>query len=373
MIQHLLDTAGPTCVIPPGVHDVPEGTRLTVPNGVERIIGDGATVRVVDANGAPSTAVPTVGLFNCGLRPASRLEVRGLTIVGPDTTGWDQNTDVPYGAVEWVHAKTWASTLIIDGVTISGGYGYGVYRAGGGRLDVHNSILSGWVGGLACFESHNGTGSVLVRNTALCAPARSKHSSIGAYLHPHLDVTWDNVTATGWNRFACYLNGSPTAEGSHTLVDVTATDCSLIQTASSSQTTLVRCVEQGTPRNGGSVLKGPVLSVGSRWSSEKPVTVMSGNAPERRFVGDRFDGPGYWLSCGGTTAGTVEAVGCTFDLGPRASALQVTNRSTVAAEFTSCEFTGATRWTVNVEGGSVRFVDMDPPTPVRVVAPGVML
>jgi hypothetical protein len=188
-----------------------------------------------------------------------------------------------------------------------------------------------------------------------------------------LDVTWDNVTGAWWGRFLCYLNGSPSAVGSHTFLDVTATDCSLIQTASATQTTLVRCVEQGTPKNGGSVLKGRVLSIGSTWASVKPITIMSGNAPDRRFVGDTFTGPGYWLSCGAGTAGSVTAVGCTFTLGARASALQMTSLSTIAAKFTSCVFTGATRWTVNVEGGSVKFVDMAVPAPVRVVAPGVML
>jgi hypothetical protein len=378
MIQQLLDAtpAGGTCVIPPGVYDVPERTKLTVPNTVERIIGDGATVRVVDANGNQSTLTPTMSLFECGnrLTPGSRLEVRGLTIIGPDTTGWDLNADIPHSAINWTYYKTWDSTLIIDGCTITGGYGYAVQRSGGGRLDIHNSSLSGWVGGVAFFEGHGGHGSMLVRNTTMPAPTHSKYSSIGAYIHPHLDVTWDNVTATGWNRYAVYLNGTPQSAGNHTLIDVTATDCSLIQTGSSSETTLVRCVEQGTPKNGGSFFKGPVLSCGTRWAGAGMISFLSGNAPARRFVRDTIATPKTWIAAGTGTAGSILLNDCTLELTAKTQAVKLTNQSTVAVKVVSSGFTGtSTVFTFNAEGGTLRFVDCPPFPNVRAVAPGVLL
>lgn len=374
MIQTLLNAGTPTVVIPPGTYDVLEHTRLTVPNSVTAIHGYGATVRVVDGNGNPSTAIPTTGLFHCGLRPSSRLDVRGLTIHGPDTTGWDQNADNPTGAIEWVNARTWAAVLTVEDVTITGGYGYGVYRSGGGRLDIVNSSLSGWVGGYAFFESHGGSGTNLLRNVTMTAPATSKYSSIGAYVHPHLDVTWDNVTATNWNRFALYLNGNPQSAGDHTLVDVTATDCALIQTGSSSETTLVRCVEQGTPKNGGSFFKGPVRSTGSRWAGAGMISFLSGNAPTRRFIGDTIATPKGWLAGGSNTSGAVLLNDCTVELTSKTQVVKLTNQSTVAVKVVSTGFTGSsTVFTFNAEGGTLRFVDCPTFPNVRAVAPGVLL
>lgn len=375
MIQTLLNAGTPTVVIPPGTYDVLERTRLTVPFGVERIIGDGAVVRVVDANGNQSTLTPTMSLFDCGLRPSSRFEVRGLTIVGPDCSTWAQSIDGPHAAINWIHAKTWDSTLIIDGVTVTGGYGYAVQRAGGGRFEIHNSSLSAWEGAAAFFESHGGSGSMLVRNTNLPAPARTKFSSIGAYIHPHLDVTWDNVTCTNWNRWACYLNGSPQSAGHHTLIDVTATDCSLIQTGSSSETTLVRCVEQGTPKNGGSFLKGPVRSTGTRWASTTGmISFLSGNAPDRRFIGDTIATGKTWMAAGSGTAGRVLLNDCNVELTAKTQVVKLTNQSTVAVKVVSTGYTGtSTVYTFNAEGGSLRFVDCPTFPNVRAVAPGVLL
>lgn len=377
MIQNLLNTAGSTCVIPPGTYDVPERTKLTVPFGVERIIGDGAVVRVVDANGNPSVLTPTMPLFDCGLRPNnSRLEVRGLTVDGPVASSWDPYTSGPHGAFHWVHARTWSSTLILDGVTVNGGYGYGVNRSGGGRLEIHNSSLSGWVGGVAFFESvGTGGGSMLVRNATLAPTTAHKYDSIGGYIHPHLDVTWDNVSASSWKRWACYLNGSPQSAGNHTLIDVTATDCSLIQSGSSSETVLVRCVEQGTPQNGGSFFKGPVRSTGSRWASTTGmIGFMSGNAPDRRFIGDTIATGRTWLAGGSNTAGRVLLNDCTVELTSKTQVVKLTNQSQVAVRVVSTGYTGtSTVFTFNAEGGSLRFIDCPVFPNVRAVAPGVLL
>jgi hypothetical protein len=45
----------------------------------------------------------------------------------------------------------------------------------------------------------------------------------------------------------------------------------------------------------------------------------------------------------------------------------------VAVKLVSCTVSGSTRWAANIEAGSIRFVDMPVPNPVRVVAPGVLL
>lgn len=376
MIQQLLDNSTGLCFIPQGTYNVLEGTRLNVPNNVWMILGYGAVINVVDVYGNISTKVPTCSLFECGQRPNNtRLEIRGLTINGPITTGWDQNTENSHGAINWVFYKTWDSILTIEDVKITGGYGYAVQRSGGGRLDIFNCELQGWVGGYSHFEGHGGYGSSTVRKTKLLAPANSKYSSIGAYIHPHLDVLWDNVYADNWNRYACYLNGSPQSAGNHDLLEVTANNCSLIQTGSSSETTLVRCVEQGTPKNGGSYFKGPVLSVGSRWAGAGTIGFLNYNNVDRRFVRDVFaKTSGLCMAAGANTQGRILFNNCYAELSNKVAILKLTNLCSVTAKVVSSTYSGtSTGFVFNIEGGSLQFIDSPVFPNTRVVAPGILL
>lgn len=59
---------------------------------------------------------------------------------------------MPHGAIQWSFYKTWDSAMVVENVTVEGGYGYGVHRGGGGSLTITGSYLSGWVGAVACFE-----------------------------------------------------------------------------------------------------------------------------------------------------------------------------------------------------------------------------
>lgn len=369
MIQDLLNATplGGVCDLTGQSFTVPHGTTITVPRSMS-IVGGTITV--------PGNTIPTAPLFELsGLvgPTAHRVEFRGVTINGPDSTGWPSTTNNSHGAINWSIYRTWDSTLIIDGCTITGGYGGAVIRNGGGRLDITNSHLEGWVYAVAFFEGHGGHGTLLVRDTTFQAPVNSKYDSIGAYVHPHLHVTMERVEANDWNRFALYLNGNPQSAGHHDLIDVTANNCSLIQTGSSSTTTLVRCAELGTVSNGGSFFKGPVLSIESLWGSTGTIGFLPGVAHARRFVGDVFSGANYWVACGANTIGSVTFTNCTLNLGYRPSALQVTNRSTIAARFVTCTIAGTPRWVVNLEGGTVKFVDMPVPTAIRVVAPGALI
>lgn len=362
-------------VIPPGEYTVPEHTKFNIPFNLYTLYGYGAYIKIVDANGDLSKAVPTQSLFDCGNRPNSRLDIKGLTINGPDTTGWDQNIDNPMGAINWVYYKTWDSCLTIQDVKITGGYGYGVQRSGGGKFYLIDCELSGWVGGFSFFESHGGYGESIAYNVKLHAPVNSKYSSIGAYIHPHLDVFWDNVDAKDWNRYACYLNGNPQSAGTHKLSSVTATNCSLIQTGSSSETILANCVEQGTVKNGGSYFKGPVTSTGSRWASTGMIGFLSGTNVDRRFIRDTFaKSTGICMAAASNTQGRILFNNCHAELANKAAILKLVNLSTVSAKVVSCTYSGtSSAFVFNIEGGSVQFIDSPVFPNTRVVAPGILL
>ena len=365
-LQALLDATpdGETCVIPAGDHAVPEGTCLHVPYGVAAIDATGATIRVVGADGQRSTVRPTVPLFDCGQRPnGSTFTFRGGHLIGPDTYGWDVLDDVGVSAIQWSFYKTWDSVMTVDGVTVEGGYAYAVMRSGGGDLTITGSHLSGWVGAVACFEGHGGHGTFTASDCLFPAPQQSKYSSIGAYVHPHLDTIWTNVHLCGWNRYALYLNGSPSGVGSHhSLIDVTATDCSLIQGAKGSTVHLVRCVEQGTPHNGGSYMMGTVISHGSQWRHRIGMIGTQNDDIDFTFCGDTIATGQWWLGPGRNTTGSIRIIGCHVELSAQTRVVGAADSSPLDVTVMATEFVGSTtRQAFNVPAGAVRFIDCEAP------------
>lgn len=366
-LQALLDGAGDVCVLPPGTLELPQHSRLVVPHSM-RIVGRGTTL-AVDGDAPPTEHLIDAG----GLPDGSWLEVDGLRIDGPDTTGWAPSTHVPRAAIAWNWYRTWGSRLALRDVTVTGGYGHGVLRGGGGVLEVHDCDLSGWIAALAFFEDHDGWGALTLHDTVLRAPAWSKASSVGAYLHPHLAVDARRVTGIGWNRFAVYLNGGMAGRGTHHLEDVEAVDCSLVQTGVESATTLVRCAERGTPTNGGSLLRGTVESSGSRWEGSGVIGFIGDYDAARRFTGDVIRPGRVWLAASSQVGGTVEVDGCDVHLTGRSTLLQLTPGCRTRATVRSTRIGGdSTAWPLNVAGGSVRFVGTPVPARSRVVAPGVV-
>lgn len=367
-LQTLLDNAGDVCVLPGGIVDLPEHTRLVVPHGM-RIDGNGTTLRVLGRQ------VPTEHLIDASsLGDGEVIELHDLSIEGPDTSGWDPRTECTRAAICWTLYRTWNSSMTVRNVTVSGGYATGVLRSGGGELVVSECDLGGWVDGLAFFESHGGHGSLLLHDTVLRAPTRSKYSSVGAYVHPHLEVVAERVIGVGWNRYVMYLTGSPASRGTHELSEVTAVDCSLVQTGSESLTILDRCREWGTPANGGSYLKGPVLSRNSRWEGAGTVGVLSRHDVERRFVDDVIAPARRWVSLGDHSSGTVVIDRAAVQLDRHSSLLKLVPTSTarVRIDSTSIQSRTAT-FPIDVEGGSVELVRTARPVNCRRTGNGRLL
>ena len=366
-LQALLDSAGPTCTFPGGVVDLPAGTRLVVRRPVT-ILGNHTTLRV------GGSAVPLVSLIDAdGLPDGSRFEVRDLRIEGPSTDGWDPRTESNAAAISWQRYRTWNSTMAVRNVTVTGGYGTGVGRAGGGRFEVVDCDLGGWVDGASFFESHGGRGSMLLQRTTLRAPRNSKYSSIGLYIHPHLDLVAEDVTGTDWNRWVVYVNGTPTATGRHSLTRVTATNCALLQSGSTSTTLLQRCVEQGTARNGGTFLKGPVTASGCTWAGTGTIGVLAGQQAERTFVNNTIRPGGTWMALGNGSAGTVTVQGGQAELRGRSALLKLTSGSTARVTVDRTAITSTTTsLPINVEGGRVRVTRTGIPARSRALRPGVL-
>jgi hypothetical protein len=366
-LQALLDAAGPTCTFPGGIIDVPAGTRLVVRRPVT-ILGNGTTLRVA------GSAVPTVSLIDADRLPdGSRFEVRDLRIEGPSTDGWDPRTESNAAAISWQLYRTWNSTMVVRNVTVTGGYGTGVSRSGGGRFEVVDCDLGGWVDGAAFFESHGGSGSMLLQRTALRAPRNSKYSSIGLYIHPHLDLVAEDVTGTDWNRWVVYVNGSPAATGRHQLTRVTATNCSLLQSGSTSTTLLQRCVEQGAARNGGTYLKGPVTATGCTWAGNGTIGVLGGQQAQRTFVDNTIRPTSTWMALGNGSTGSVTVQGGRAELRGRSALLKLTSGSTARVDLDRTVITSTTTaLPINVEGGRVKVTRTGIPPRSRALRPGVL-
>ncbi len=373
-IQQLINSTAPNgvCELPGGVVDCPDFTPLLITKSIT-LRGNGTVFNL------PQTGIPGDSFIKADSLPnGSYLEISNLTVNGPSTLGWEPTFDLSAKSmISYQLYKTWDSRMVVKNVVTRGGYSYGLSRAGGGKLQVIDCDLQGWVGAMAFFESHGGWGDLIVRDTKFTAPAHSKHSSIGIYIHPHLSLTAERLYASDWNRYAIYLNGSPQSQGNHDLIDVTAHNCSLIHTGSGIITTLFRCTETGKPANGGSYMKGDLVAVDCNWMGEGCIGLLPTSPSRLRFYGNRFATKGYWFAASSGGGGTVEAIDCEFILSPTSrSAVKTTSLSTTAVEYTDCIFTGTPSWpyVAVIEGGSIRLTrTTPPPNSVRVTNSGVLL
>ena len=370
-IQILIDNtpSGGICSLPGGTIDVGLTEGLDITKSIT-IMGNDTIFSL------PTTGYPTRSFLRADSLPnGSYLEINDLTINGPSTMDWVTNHDLStISAISYQLYRTWDSKMILNNVKTRGGYTYGVSRTGGGIFEIKNCDLSAWCGGISFFEGHGGWGDLILRDTILPAPVNSKYSSIGMYIHPHLHLNAERVTATDWNRYAIYLNGTPQSAGHHDLIEVTAINCSLIQTGSSSITTLVRCSESGIPKNGGSYFKGPVLSVNSTWAGKGMIGFLNNNDCVRSFVGDTITPQGRFAAFGNGTIGKMELINCDVELNGTSSLASISNTSTAAIELNTVSISGnTTKLPLVIEGGTLKVINGQLPANSRIVLPGVLV
>lgn len=372
-VQTLIDNTpiNGVCNLPGGVVECPDFVSgLNITKSIT-ISGNNTVFNL------PVTGIPTRSFIKADTLPnGSYFEVKDLTINGPDTTGWASTFDLQtISAVSYQLYRTWDSKMICKNLTITGGFSYAISRAGGGKFEVKDCDLGGWVGALSFFESHGGWGDMILRDTVMRSIPNQKYSSIGMYIHPHLHLNAERVTAYGWKRYAIYLNGTPQSAGHHDLIEVEAHDCSLIQTGSSSITTLVRCLETGTISNGGSYFKGPVLSVESTWETTNGmIGFLNNNDVKRTFVKDKIRPTARFAAFGNGTIGKLELIACDVQLNGTSSLASIASTSTANIELNTVSITGnTTRNPLIIEGGTLKVINGQLPANCKITLPGVLV
>lgn len=262
-LQQLLDsTPANGLAIVSGVHELKPGESFKVRRPMTIRWEPGAVVRLVGG-------FPTTHGFDCSAVTAGRIEFVSPVIDAPASAGPLAGQGGVGAAIGWVIAKTPDTQLVVDNAHITGAWNAAVMRSGGGLVDIRRSTLEAWSAPIKVFESHKfGSGHRCVVTDCVLRPETGggTFDSIGVYIHPHISTTMVNVTGERFGRWVVYANGTMDGDGRWDLTNVRAVDCSLIQSADGAGlTTLLRCSEAGTQRNGGSLINGSVLSVESTW------------------------------------------------------------------------------------------------------------
>ena len=376
-IQDIQDTLdlGPSFFKFPGeVVTAPHGSSIKIRRSMTI---DWAGTKLV----VPGSAIPLTPLLDSDSLPdGARVEHRNLTIQGPDTLSWTSDAKVEPGAIQWSQAETRHGIMILRNVKTTGGYYGGVVRSGGGALELFDCELSGWTAGWACWDSKpNPSATATLVRCRMVAGPNTRYSSIGGYVHECVRVDMVDCYHEAWNRFAVYVNGNPKSTALQTLTNVTAKDCALIQTGDLTTTILMRCLETGKPRNGGSQLWGPVVSVLGTWESEGMIGFANGG--NRLFVRDVIAPPTIpgvntlWAAAGAQASGGLILDGCDVRIGVNGNRggalLSMTQQTTMAVILRSLTYTSPNtnnnpRIICNVEGGSLHVVECPGlPKPIR--------
>lgn len=299
-VQALLDAtpAGGTVRLPVGELRVPQGTRWVVPRPMT-VEGHGCTV-VVEGQ-------TVANLFDAAPLTGGVLAFRGLTVTAPAAVGTTVDS-----VISWQRSKTPGGRLIVEDSTILGAWNAAVTRSGGGAVEIRRCTLEGWSAPIKCFESHqHGSGHTLTveDSTLMVASSSSASDSIGAYVHPHIETCLRRVTGKGFGRWVVYANGSMPGASRWTLDEVTADNCSLVQAPGGQAELLMRgCREIGTQRNGGSLIRGRVISVGSEWAGQNGHSLPPG-IHDLTYIGDTFTrSAGYALVAGRGVGGSIRVV-----------------------------------------------------------------
>ena len=307
-VQALIDATptGGTGALPEVVHIDATAGPLVVPRSMT--ITGPSTITVTPPT-AKATTVVEVTAPN-----GSVVAFRGFTVVGPDTPAVDVTL------LRWWLPRSQDSTMIVDGVTVTGQFNEPISRSGGGRLIVTDCDLSGWEKVLGFFSSHGEPpGELIVSDCTLATEATTKPSSVGIYVHPHMHTTVTRCHFEGWSRYGVYWNGSPVPDDPlHVIAGCTFTDCDLMQSASGARPVVSDCVvSRSVPDGPGATIRGSADLIRCQFSGFTSLN-FAGYQPgaQARMIDCVFTPSGYAIGFDGDANSRYTMTGCRAILHP---------------------------------------------------------
>lgn len=308
-LQALIDATptGGTVALPEVVHIDATAGPLVVPRSMT--ITGPSTITVTPPT-AKATTVVEVTAPN-----GSVVAFRGFTVVGPDTPAVDVTL------LRWWLPRSQDSTMIVDGVTVTGQFNEPISRSGGGRLIVTDCDLSGWEKVLGFFSNHGEEpGELIVSDCTLTTDAATtKPSSVGLYVHPHMHTTVTRCHFEGWSRYGVYWNGSPVPDDPlHVIAGCTFTDCDLMQSASGARPVVSDCtVSRSVPGGPGATIRGSADLIRCQFSGFTSLN-FAGYQPgaQARMIDCVFTPSGYAIGFDGDANSRYTMTGCQAILHP---------------------------------------------------------
>lgn len=164
------------------------------------------------------------------------VRLSSFTMAGPTVTNAAVGDPLSDSlGISWSVGSTQGAVFDVDHVEITGMFGTGVARSGGGLFRLHDNIINAYTVPVAFFESTNTSGEVenatLFSHNDVLTAVGGWHSSIGMYLHPNVNFAVTGTVFRQFNRYAIYENGNPDNEGlTKTVSGGAMIDCAGIQT-----------------------------------------------------------------------------------------------------------------------------------------------
>ncbi len=171
-----------------------------------------------------------------------KIRLSGFTFVGPDETADSTVVEAQSDSVGLSWAATSASAVLdVDHVEITGKFGTGISRSGGGKVSLSATDINGYNACVAFFGPNSGeaeSAELYVSDGCVFTGFDGYANSIGIYVHPCIPFAISDSRFENFNRYGVYQNGSPDADPLHcSITGCMFIDCAGLQTGEG--TTLV--------------------------------------------------------------------------------------------------------------------------------------
>lgn len=221
-------------------------------SGISNVFIDSVTNPTTVVMGSNASATSTGNKVQIGSAPAwlrvvgssntYRIKLSSFTMAGPTVTNdvvGDPLSDSL--GISWSEGLTQGAIFEIENVEITGKFGTCVSRSGGGVFRIRDSDMNGYTNPVSFFESQNTSGeaenaTLFVHNCVLTG-VDGWSSSVGIYVHPHVNFAITGTVFRRFNRYAVYQNGNPNKKPLfNTITGGAMIDCAGVQTGEGTTT-----------------------------------------------------------------------------------------------------------------------------------------